>query len=184
MSKYWYLLPGRFALLLALSAVLALAAAACGADEKETPEPSATAVVEPTQATATATEPTQPPQGEQLKIGYLADFSGPLAEYGPDIEASVHLAIKHINEGGGVNGQDVIYVTGDTRNDPTQSVEEARRLVDVEGVHAIVGPLSSTATLAVADSVTGPGGIPQISLSETSPALTNAHHRISRVRGH
>ena len=46
--------------------------------------------------------------------------------------------------------------------------------MDVEGVHAIVGPLSSTATLAVADSVTGPGGIPQVSPSATSPALTDA----------
>ena len=144
MSGFWPRAPGRFALLLALIASLSLGAAACEDD------------------------------GEQLKIGYLADFSGPLAEYGADIETGVQLAIKHINEAGGVNGQDVVYVTGDTRVDPTQSVEEARRLVDVEGVHAIVGPLSSTATLAVADSVTGPGGIPHISPSATSPALTDA----------
>ena len=70
-------------------------------------------------------------------------------------------------------GQDVTFVTGDTRVDPTQSVEEARRLVDVEGVHAIVGPLSSTATLAVADSVARPSGIPLISPSATSPVLTD-----------
>ena len=144
MSGFWPRAPGRFALLLALIASLSLGAAACEDD------------------------------GEQLKIGYLADFSGPLAEYGADIETGVQLAIKHINEADGVNGQDVVYVTGDTRVDPTQSVEEARRLVDVEGVHAIVGPLSSTATLAVADSVTGPGGIPHISPSATSPALTDA----------
>ena len=144
MSGFSIRAPGRFALLLALIASLSLAAASCGDD------------------------------GEQLKIGYLADFSGPLAEYGADIETGVQLAIKHINEGGGVNGQDVVYVTGDTRVDPTQSVEEARRLVDVEGVHAIVGPLASTATLAVADSVTGPGGIPHISPSATSPAITDA----------
>ena len=144
MRGFWLSAPGRFSLLIALTALLTLGAAACD-DE-----------------------------GEQLKIGYLADFSGPLAEYGADIETGVQLAIKHINEAGGVNGQDVVYVTGDTRVDPTQSVEEARRLVDVEGVHAIVGPLASTATLAVADSVTGPGGIPHISPSATSPALTDA----------
>ncbi len=142
--RFWLSAPGRLSLLVALIALLTLGAAAC---EDE---------------------------GEQLKIGYLADFSGPLAEYGAQIQTGVELAVKHINEAGGVNGQDVVFVTGDTRVDPTQSVEEARRLVDVEGVHAIVGPLASTATLAVADSVTGPGGIPQISPSATSPALTEA----------
>ena len=139
-----------------------------------TPTQAATAAATPTQAATAAATPTQAVEGEQLKIGYLADFSGPLAEYGADIETGVQLAIKHINEAGGVNGQDVIYVTGDTRVDPTQSVEEARRLVDIEGVHAIVGPLSSTATLAVADSVTAPGRIPHISPSATSPAITAA----------
>ena len=164
MSKGWNRAAARVALLLALIASLSLVVTSCGGDDPDAATP-----------TATATE-TAPPivQGEQLKIGYLADFSGPLAEYGADIETGVQLAIAHINEAGGVNGQDVVYVTGDTRVDPTQSVEEARRLVDIEGVHAIVGPLSSTATLAVADSVTGPGGIPQISPSATSPALTDA----------
>ena len=55
------------------------------------------------------------------------------------IQTGVELAIKHINEAGGVNGQDVVFVTGDTQVDPTTAVEEARRLIEVEGVHALVG---------------------------------------------
>ena len=151
---------------LPLAAMLAAAAlfAACGDDDDDDAMATATATATAAQAGA----------GEALKIGYLADFSGPLAEYGPEMQLGVELAIEHINAAGGVNGQDVTFVTGDTRVDPTQAVEEARRLVDVEGVHAIVGPLSSTATLAVADSVTGPSGIPHISPSATSPALTEA----------
>ena len=146
MRGFWLRTPGRFALLLALIATLTVAAAACEEDE-----------------------------GEQLKIGFLADFSGPLAEFGPVIQTGADLAIKHINDAGGVNGQDVVLVTGDTRVDPTQGVEEARRLIDVEGVHAIVGPLSSTVTLAVAESVAGGAGIPVISPSATSPALSTAN---------
>ena len=145
MTGRWLRTPGRFALLLAVIASLSLAAASCGDDE-----------------------------GEQLKIAFLADFSGPLAEFGPVIQTGVDLAIKHVNEAGGVNGQDVVLVTGDTRVDPTQGVEEARRVIDVEGVHAIVGPLSSTVTLAVAESVAGAAGIPVISPSATSPALSSS----------
>ena len=182
------------ALLAALVAALTLVFAACTDDDDDaeapapttaqataTPTPTpppvaATATPEPATETPTP-EPTEEPEpvGEQLKIGFLADFSGPLAEFGPVIQTGVDLAIKHINAVGGVNGQDVILVTGDTRVDPTQGVEEARRLIEVEGVHAIVGPLSSTVTLAVAESVAAGAGIPVISPSATSPALSVAN---------
>ena len=111
---------------------------------------------------------------EPLKIGFLADFSGPLAEFGPAIQTGVELAIKHLNDAGGVLGHDVELVVGDTGLDPTQATEEARRLIEVEGVHAIVGPLASSITLAVAESVGSPSGIPIISPSATSPQLTIA----------
>ena len=188
--------PARFALLLGVIVALSIAVVACTDDEDEpaapaaTQAPTATQAPAATQATATAAQtpaptatqapaatPTQTPapaqpQGEQLKIGFLADFSGPLAEFGPVIQTGVDMAILHINAAGGVNGQDVVLVTGDTRVDPTQGVEEARRLIEVEGVHAIVGPLSSTVTLAVAESVAAGAGIPVISPSATSPALS------------
>ncbi|MCY3921647.1 MAG: ABC transporter substrate-binding protein [Chloroflexi bacterium] len=111
---------------------------------------------------------------EPLKIGFLADFSGPLAEFGPAIQTGVELAIKHLNDAGGVLGHDVELVVGDTGLDPTQATEEARRLIEVEGVHAIVGPLASSITLAVAESVGSPSGVPIISPSATSPQLTIA----------
>ena len=145
MTSRWTRTFGRLVLLLALLASLTVAGAACEDDE-----------------------------GEQLKIGVLGDFSGPLAEFGPLTLSAVELAILHINEAGGVNGQDVVFVTGDTRVDPTQAVEEARRLIDVEGVHAIAGPLASSVTLAVIESVAREAGIPVISPSATSPALSTA----------
>ena len=139
---------GRWMLVLALVAAVGLVIAACGGDDE--------------------------PDAEPLKIGYLGDFSGPIAEFGPVIQTGVELAIEHINAAGGVLGQPVELVTGDTQVDTVQGVEEARRLVDVEGVHAIVGPLSSTVTIAVAESVTGPAGVPTVSPSATSPSITVA----------
>ena len=112
--------------------------------------------------------------GEALKIGFLADFSGPIAEFGPVIQTGVELAIKHVNAAGGVNGKNVLLVIGDTQLDTTAAVEEARRLVEIEGVHAIIGPLSSTVTIAVAESVTGDAGVPTISPSATSPGVSVA----------
>ena len=90
------------------------------------------------------------------------------------ISVGIELAVQHINEAGGVNGRDVVLVSGDTKVNPTQGVEEARRLVEVEGVQAIVGAISSTVTLAVTESVIGPSGVVMITPSASSPALSTS----------
>ncbi|MBI2913724.1 MAG: ABC transporter substrate-binding protein [Chloroflexi bacterium] len=110
-----------------------------------------------------------------LKIGYLLDFTGALASFGPEEENAIKLAVKHINDGGGVLGQPVQLVRADSGTDKDIGVAEATRLVDIEKVHAIVGSLASGVTLAVAEGVTGPKKILQISHASTSPALTAAN---------
>ncbi len=165
----WRLGLSRPALLLiAALAMVALVAAACGDDEETAP-----AAPEAPSAQTLDTGDAAPVSAGPLRIGFLADFSGPIAEFGPPIQTGVDLAIKHINAGGGVLGQDVILAaTGDTMLDPVQGAEEARRLIDIEGVHAIVGPLASDVTVPVGESVIGPAGIPTISPSATAPAIT------------
>ena len=108
-----------------------------------------------------------------LKIGLLLNFTGS-PEASADRKRAFDLAIKHVNEGGGVLGMLVEGVSADATPDPSAAVEAARRLVEVEGVHAIVGPNASSASLSVSQSVSGMLNIPTISPSATSPQLTNA----------
>ena len=58
-------------------------------------------------------------EGEPLRIDYLADRSGSLAELGDVISVGVELAVQHVNEAGGVLGRDVELLFGDTRVNPT-----------------------------------------------------------------
>lgn len=106
-----------------------------------------------------------------LKIGLLLNFSGS-PQASADREQAFHLALKHINEGGGVFGLDVESAVADATGDPAIAVEVARRLVEQEGVHAIVGPNASSAALPVAQGISGALGVPTISPSATSPRLT------------
>ena len=173
--------PAAVALLTALALGLL---AACGDDDEQQQQTLAEQQQAEQQQDTAAAPARQQQQQEQpaaapvaegpLKIGFLADFSGPLAEFGPAIQTGVELAIKHLNDAGGVLGHDVVLVVGDTGLDPTQATEEARRLIEVEGVHAIVGPLASSITLAVTESVAAQAGVPIISPSATSPQLTIA----------
>ena len=107
-----------------------------------------------------------------LKIGLLLDLSSGSAEVYRDRQRAFELAIEHVNEAGGVFGLPVTVAVGDATADPEKAVAEARRLVEVEGVHAIVGPNASASALPVAERVIGPASIPTVSFSATSPELT------------
>ena len=110
---------------------------------------------------------------EPMRIGLLLDFSGS-PETSADRKRGFDLAIRHINDGGGVLGRPVHGVTGDATRSPAPAVRAARHLVEQEGVHAVVGPNASGAALPVVEIVTGPASIPTISPSATSPRLTDA----------
>ena len=107
-----------------------------------------------------------------LRIGLLLDLSSGSAEVYRDRQRAFELAIKHVNEGGGVFGLPVTIAIGDTTAGPEKAVMAARRLVEVEGVHAIVGPNASVNALPVAERVIGPAAVPTVSFSAAAPALT------------
>ena len=109
-----------------------------------------------------------------LKIAVLFPFTGDLSDFGAAFPQQCQLAVDQINAAGGVNGQPIELVQGDSATSPQQAVEEARRLIELEGVSAIVGPAGSGETLPVAESVTGPAGVLEVTMSATSPALTIA----------
>jgi len=153
--------------IVAMALVVLLAFAACGDDEEEEGVTPAEGETPAADETPTATGP--------LKIGILVSYTGDLSDFGPAHENSAKLAVKEINAAGGVLGQPIEVVTGDDGTDPSQGATEATRLVEVENVDVILGALSSGVTLQIAESVTGPSGVLQISPASTSPGLTEAN---------
>lgn len=109
---------------------------------------------------------------DEVKIGSLMAMSGALASYGPPINRGVLLAAKHINEAGGVLGKKVKIVTRDSKTDPTSGVDAAKKLVNIDGVTSFVGALSSGVSMPVAESVSIPNKVVQISPSSTTPQLS------------
>ena len=157
--------------LILLSAIsIALTFAACSGSEDSQPQTAASS----TQQSQTESAQQAESQPGPLKIAFIGDLTGGLAEIGVEMRDGFLLAIKHINEAGGVFGQPVEFVLGDTNTAPTIAIEEARRVIEIEGVHAIVGAHSSANSIAIAESITGPAGIPQISPASSSPQLAVA----------
>lgn len=128
---------------------------------------------------------TGPPVGEaaptcageadgRLLIGGLLPETGALADLGPPMSAAASLAVGDINAAGGVLGQPVAYVSGDS-GDGNPGV--ANLTVDAHlaaGVDAVLGAAASGVSLDVIDAITGACRI-QFSPANTSPELTDYH---------
>jgi len=106
-----------------------------------------------------------------LRIGTLLPVTGSLAFLGPPEIAGVNLAIKEINDAGGVLGNPVELIEGDSGDTPEFANATVDRLLG-ETVDAVVGAAASGISLSVIDKLTG-AGIVQFSPANTSDALTN-----------
>ncbi|MCO6186029.1 ABC transporter substrate-binding protein [Rhizobium sp. L1K21] len=115
-----------------------------------------------------------PAKAEDIKLGVLLGFTGPLESLAPDIAAGAELAIKEVSDSGALlDGSTVTAVRGDsTCVDAGAATASAERLVSSDKVNAIVGAMCSGATTAVLQNVALANGVVMISPSATSPALS------------
>ena len=102
-----------------------------------------------------------------LKIGSMLPETGSLAFLGPPEFAGVEYAISLINEAGGVLGNPVEYVQGDSGDTSTDTASTTVDRLLGEGVDAIIGAASSSVSLTVIDKITAAGVI-QFSPANTS----------------
>jgi branched-chain amino acid transport system substrate-binding protein len=114
-----------------------------------------------------------PAQAQDVKIGGLFGITGPIASLVPPIVESAKLAVKHVNEQGGIlKGGKLELIIADGQCNPQASAAAAKKLVDVDKVVGIVGELCSGATIAAAEAATIPAGVVQISPASTAPTIT------------
>lgn len=109
---------------------------------------------------------------DTVKIGMLTALTGSLAPYGPPIQHGAELAVAQINEAGGVLGKELVLVVRDSGSANTVGRDAAAKLVEIDGVPALIGALSSGVTIAIS-SVTIPGQVVLISPASTSAAITD-----------
>ena len=116
-------------------------------------------------------------QAEDIKIGIILGFTGPLESLAPDMAAGAELAIAEVNAAGTLlgGGHAITSVRGDsTCVDAAAAVAVAERLVTSDKVNAIMGADCSGVTGAILQNVARPNGIVMISPSATSPSLSTA----------
>lgn len=123
---------------------------------------------------AMSTALTAPAFAQDVKIGLLFGFTGPLESVAPDMAAGAELAINEVsNSGLFLGGSKITTVRADsTCVDAGAATAAAERLVSSDKVSAIIGDTCSGSSAAVLTNVAVPRGVVMVSPSATSPALS------------
>jgi ABC-type branched-subunit amino acid transport system substrate-binding protein len=103
-----------------------------------------------------------------IKIGLVAPFEGRYRYVGYDVIYAVRLAVREVNEDGGVGGYSVELVAYDDGADPAMAVDQALKLAVDPEVIAVVGHFRTESTAAASDVYTG-AGIPLVSPGLVAP---------------
>lgn len=113
---------------------------------------------------------------EEIKLGIIYGFTGPIESLTGPMAAGAELAMQEVTDSGMLlDGASVTSVRGDsTCIDSAAATAAAERLVTSDKVNAIVGADCSGVTGAVLQNVAIANGIVMISPSATSPGLSTA----------
>jgi branched-chain amino acid transport system substrate-binding protein len=107
-----------------------------------------------------------------IPLGAVFPLTGSMGPVGEPIAETARWAVEQMNEAGGVQGCQVEYLLRDTQGQSAVGVDAARNLVDVQGVPALLGAISSGVSLPILTSVTAPSEIVQVSCCSSSPSFT------------
>lgn len=109
-----------------------------------------------------------------VKVGVILGFTGPIESLTPVMADSADLAFAEAsNSGKLLGGESITSIRADsTCVDAAAATAAAERLVNADGVAAIMGADCSGVTGAIAKNVGAPNGVAMISPSATSPGLS------------
>lgn len=117
---------------------------------------------------------------EIIKIGGIGVLTGPAAMYGIAVQKGINLFIDELNEAGGINGKKVEVLWEDSQGNPAVGQQAYYKLVESDGVVAILGPVLTDVTKAVADAAND-DGIPLITPSATAYEVTTDRPSVFRT---
>jgi len=112
---------------------------------------------------------------DDIKIGVILGFTGPIESLTPQMAAGAELAMAEVSASGALlGGSTVTSVRADsTCIDAAAATAAAERLVTSDGVKGIMGADCSGVTGAILQNVALPNGIVMVSPSATSPGLSH-----------
>ena len=139
-----------------------LSFAACKETPKEAPKEAAKAEVK---------APAAPAEPQTFLIGQIAPLTGDIATYGVSANNGLNLAVKELNEKGGINGKKIVVKVLDSQGKAPDSAIAATTLIAKDKANIIMGEIVSTNTLAMTP-IADENQIPLVATASTNVAVT------------
>lgn len=117
---------------------------------------------------------------DTIKIGFVGILSGDAATWGQSGLAGATLAVKEVNDQGGINGKKVELIIEDDKLSSTESINAFNKLINIDEVTAIISSESSGAA-STAVPVAQNKGVPVVIATASAPKMTLVGDYVFRV---
>jgi branched-chain amino acid transport system substrate-binding protein len=107
---------------------------------------------------------TTPTSTAPYKVGAILSLTGSYAGLGQPEKNTIEMEVKRLNDAGGVNGRQIEVVYEDDGTDTSKAVAAAAKLIDQDGVIAILGATGTGQSMAIRGDIDR-AGIPEISMA-------------------
>ncbi len=118
--------------------------------------------------------------GDKIKVGVFMSLTGSTANFGISSVNGIKMATDEANAQGGVLGKQIELLVQDNRSDAQEAATIVTRFVTQDKVHAILGEVASSRSIAAAP-IAQNAKIPMVSPSSTNPEVTRKGDYIFRT---
>lgn len=81
-------------------------------------------------------------QAQPLRVGLLLPFTGEYDWVGANVQPVAQMIVDEVNDLGGIDGREIVLTQGDTEGTVDAGFTAAQKLVNADGVLALIGPTS------------------------------------------
>ena len=90
-------------------------------------------------------------QDNEIRLGIISPASGNYADLGTAERRGIIMAVEEINSAGGVLGKQVRMIVEDDETDPAAGTRKAKKLIEQDKVHFLIGVVSSAVAIGVSE---------------------------------
>ena len=107
-----------------------------------------------------------------ILFGQSAALTGPASALGEDMRRGILAAFNEVNLAGGVNGRQLELLSYDDRYEPEIAIENTQRLIEKDGVFALIGSVGTPTSMA-AEPIATANNVPLIGAFTGAQFLRN-----------
>jgi branched-chain amino acid transport system substrate-binding protein len=122
-----------------------------------------------------------PEAADPIKFGFSAPLTSPIAFIAERAKLGTEYAAAELNARGGILGRKVEVLYGDTRLDPNEAINIARRYTLQENVSAYFGDFTSSGTMAIID-ILARANVPQITYTNAIKITRSGYKHVINLK--